>query len=624
MSEERARKAAKGWLTRAGKKLQDLLSVPADNRKSEWRLEASSALTEFSKRLDAFDVAQTAVEAVIDEDSLYDDIEKSGLFRDEQIGHQVRLSLAVSDAQAVSESDGTQAAKVNLPKLNLPDFDGRVDKWLYFWESFDACVNQSTIPEVQKFSYLRALLKGEAARSVAGLKVAASSYVPAIEILKQRYGRPEKQIFHHVQGLLNPEGSDLGALQDSLMAHIRSLESLGVDRDSYGVVLTPLVLSKLPEDVRLEWARTSEGKEGDLTHLLTFLNEEISRRERSGHCMELAGTPAAGPALAGTGATPRRSSRRSPEARGPAVPATSSSSRISRIHDSRQPAAAALAAPTREAAAYCGFCRHQHRTDRCPDWLKLSRRDRFQQVKVSGLCFGCLGSGHSARVCKARCSQCKGRHHVTCCLQLQNSDDVKPVSSVAVGGAGSREGFVGPNPSQGTSVVTNPAPSVSFGGEGTRRQGLEVGPHPGMGPSPPPGMSLSCNAGCTFLPTTAVYVKSLSEPVKAQLIFDSGSDRTYVSNRLMKKVSGQWKGTVEMTYAAFGGGKSCSVCNMYELELTGANLSLPVMQRIQAVEVPVISAPLMRPTWRLTSFSPSAMWRWLTTSRLRPHSRSTS
>ena len=107
MSEERARKAAKGWLTRAGKKLQDLLSVPADNRKSEWRLEASSALTEFSKRLDACDVAQTAVEAVIDEDSLYDDIEKSGLFRDEQIGHQVRLSLAVSDAQAVSESDGS-------------------------------------------------------------------------------------------------------------------------------------------------------------------------------------------------------------------------------------------------------------------------------------------------------------------------------------------------------------------------------------------------------------------------------------------------------------------------------------------------------------------------------------
>ena len=97
-------------------------------------------------------MAQTAVEAVIDEDSLYDDIEKSGLLRDEQIGHQTRLSLAVSDAQAVSESDGTQAAKVNLPKLNLPDFDGRVDKWLYFWESFDACVNQSTLPEVQKFS----------------------------------------------------------------------------------------------------------------------------------------------------------------------------------------------------------------------------------------------------------------------------------------------------------------------------------------------------------------------------------------------------------------------------------------------------------------------------------------
>ena len=76
---------------------------------------------------------------------------------------------------------------------------------------------------------------------------------------------------------------------------------------------------------------------------------------------------------------------------------------------------------------------------------------------------------------------------------------------------------------------------------------------------------------------------------------DSGSDRSFVSERLLKKVKGTWKGTVEMTYAAFGGGKSDGVYDKFELQLTAANVSLPSVHRIEAVRVPVICAPLRRP-----------------------------
>ena len=69
-------------------------------------------------------------------------------------------------------------------------------------------------------------------------------------------------------------------LQDELLAHVRSLEALGVTGDQYGVILTPLILSRLPQDVRLEWAREGLGRESDLDWLLTFLASEINRRER--------------------------------------------------------------------------------------------------------------------------------------------------------------------------------------------------------------------------------------------------------------------------------------------------------------------------------------------------------
>ena len=125
----------------------------------------------------------------------------------------------------------------------------------------------------------------EAKLSVNGLTISAAHYQIAKDILVQRYGRKERIIFTHVQQLMNItvpgnitcENTVLWKLQDELLAHVRSLEALGVT----GVILTPLILSRLPQDVRLEWAREGQGRESDLDWLLTFLASEINRRERS-------------------------------------------------------------------------------------------------------------------------------------------------------------------------------------------------------------------------------------------------------------------------------------------------------------------------------------------------------
>ena len=66
-------------------------------------------------------------------------------------------------------------------------------------------------------------------------------YTIACDILKTRYGRKERMIFHHIQDLLNLSVSSSGPgsnsksaisilwkLQDMLLTHIRILEALGV------------------------------------------------------------------------------------------------------------------------------------------------------------------------------------------------------------------------------------------------------------------------------------------------------------------------------------------------------------------------------------------------------------
>ena len=169
-----------------------------------------------------------------------------------------------------------------------------------------------------------------------------------------------------------------------------------------------------------------------------------------------------------------------------------------------------------------------------------------------------------------------------------------------MGEADARGQYGKPNHTQDVTGVSKPAPSVGLREAGASGQGSGVGPNPQglwVSPNPQPGVSLSCNTGtkCTLLPTATVDVMTVTGPVKAQLIFDTGSDRSYVSERLRKKVGGQWKGSVEMTYAAFGVADRVVFVVFMSLNLQ-VPTSLPVVQRIELVEVPVLCAPLMRPS----------------------------
>ena len=92
-----------------------------------------------------------------------------------------------------------------------------------------------------KLTYPQSLLKGEAAQCIVGLALSGVNYEAACNLLQDRYGRPELIVFKHVQGLLMLDKADdvkgLQRLQDELLVHVRSLESLGVTGDKYGVIL---------------------------------------------------------------------------------------------------------------------------------------------------------------------------------------------------------------------------------------------------------------------------------------------------------------------------------------------------------------------------------------------------
>lgn len=85
----------------------------------------------------------------------------------------------------IAHSDSRVSSNLKLPRIELPKFNGDVLKFQNFWDQFEAAVhNYVDLPNVQKFTYLRSVLTGNALKAVDGYEVTGANYEAAVECLK--------------------------------------------------------------------------------------------------------------------------------------------------------------------------------------------------------------------------------------------------------------------------------------------------------------------------------------------------------------------------------------------------------------------------------------------------------
>ncbi|KAK3896281.1 hypothetical protein Pcinc_000025 [Petrolisthes cinctipes] len=327
----------------------------------------------------------------------------------------------------------------------------------------------------------------------------------------------------------------LWKLQDQLLRHVRSLEGLGINGDQYGVMLTPVILSRLPQDIRLEWSRESSGHEGDLEWLLKFLQTEIQRHERSETFKDLY--------------VEKINIRQDVERK------TVSS-------------ASALQTSAEEGPPQCAFCQKRHKTEKCWHILTLNIHDREEKTKQAGLCFKCLLKGHVSRGCKGKvmCTLCNGHHNVLFCrVGKPYSDNNKLPGKQVVTHKSNGQVNIQSSDAANTSTVEH------------------------VGISHDQRVKKS-----TVLQTAKVKVLSKGgKSVVATVMFDLGADTTYVSHDFVKRIKPKWITSTYTSYSAFGNKKSqgSQERNVYDVKLIdseGNNHS------VFAVDVTTICPPLSR------------------------------
>ena len=74
----------------------------------------------------------------------------------------------------------------------------------------------------------------------------------------------------------------LRRLFDTISSHVRSLSAMNVQEDSYGTLLCPVLINKIPPELQLILSRKVSEEDWNLQTLMAAIEEEVIARERLG------------------------------------------------------------------------------------------------------------------------------------------------------------------------------------------------------------------------------------------------------------------------------------------------------------------------------------------------------
>ena len=358
-------------------------------------------LTQLSRslkeKLDVLTTLDGDIINLVDEGSVGDEIEQADTFKEGIYSTLVKIekycapppvappTTVPTPPTTLSPATASESSsRVRLPKLTIRPFNGDLTAWTTFWESYESSIHKNaSLSDIDRFNYLRSLLEHTALEAISGLILTSTNYHEAIEILKRRFGNKQQIISRHMDFLLNIEAmtsqhnlKGLRHLYDLIESHVRSLRSLGVPPDSYGALLSSVLLNKLPSEIRLIASRKIDEDSWNLDALLKVVEEEIRARER-------------------TTANPLTHAKKPP--------------------NREQATAAALFSGSSTSGPTCCYCGQSHASRSCETVKVVEERRRILQR--SGRCFVCLRKGHISRNCRtnSRCTNCRGRHHISIC-----------------------------------------------------------------------------------------------------------------------------------------------------------------------------------------------------------------
>ena len=449
--------------------------------------------------------------------------------------------------------------KVNLPKLQLPVFDGDVQQWQEFWDIFDSSVHKQNLTKVSKFSYLKAVLKGTAASAVSGIPVNNDNYDTAITLLQEKFGRKEiiiQSLYSKLHNLpkCGNKFIDIQRLGASVEKILRQLEAQGEVINSQRMLIQ-LFLSKFPVEVIFQLEKSKEPTSPwTMENLRKAVSEYVVVQENvhrhitnvKGHPQQLANNQQEhvyhGSNVRGRQHQPVNYQqgvyRGGINLRGHSEEQQVSSNVFSNVSENR----------TTRALRPCIFCRGEHYNDECDRVTTAS--ERKQRLSQQRRCFICLRPGHILKDCpslqKQPCKYCGKRGQHNRCLCPEKFPNQRTNTFYTSGGSGAPNIFSKSPDSQGDIL------SVELPLETT------------SGSQEPPAnvtQTLLASGERVLLQTAIVSIQNSegNDEIKARVLLDSASQRTFMTNKLAQRLRLPSEHKEYLSVSTFGAVKSTNI-----------------------------------------------------------------
>ncbi|XP_055603757.1 uncharacterized protein LOC129751989 [Uranotaenia lowii] len=275
-----------------------------------------------------------------------------------------------------SNLPGTNS-RVKLPEIRLPSFGGLTREWVTFRDTFRSLIHlNDQLSTMDKFTYLRSSLTGDAFQEIASVDVTAANYSVAWDLLQKRYENKKLIVKAHLDALFSIEPikrESFEALSHLISEYDRNLLQLakiGEETEGWSTVLAYMVCSRLDSSTLRLWEAHHASKEvPTYDDLIDFLRQQCAVLQSIAPAKPNANEPK-NPRFSVSHTTVRSSNR-------------------------------------------CPFCGGEpHSAFKCQKFLKLKLPERHEMVKRHGLCFNCLSSSHMLRACtRGNCRQCQHKHH---------------------------------------------------------------------------------------------------------------------------------------------------------------------------------------------------------------------
>lgn len=160
---------------------------------------------------------------------------------------QANPPASVQNLQVLPASSG-----VRLPELKIPEFDGNPEDWSGFHDLFKSLIHDNyQLTNIQKLHYLRASLRGDAARIISSLSISAYSYTVAWKLITDRYEDKNLLIKQHISALFSvpplcgESAAGLSELADEFEKHVKILDTLETKAQHWDSVLVELLFSRM-------------------------------------------------------------------------------------------------------------------------------------------------------------------------------------------------------------------------------------------------------------------------------------------------------------------------------------------------------------------------------------------